>query len=79
MAYANNTYNQVDASTYLYHYKNKIDISDMNTYSYYDVIFQVIYLYRIKIARYKEIDFIMLIYIYLCSTIGRMTHFQDRF
>ena len=70
MAYANNTYNQVDASTYLYHYKNKIDISDMNTYSYDDTI---------KMARYKEIDFIMLIYIYLCSTIGRMTHFQDRF
>lgn len=30
-------------------------------------------------SRYKEIDFILLIYIYLCSMIGRMTHFQDRF
>ena len=30
-------------------------------------------------SRYKDIDFIMLIYIHMCCMIGRMTHFQVRF
>ena len=68
MAYANNTYNQLNAITYLYELKNNIDISDVNTY-----------LYNVSADRYKEIDFIILIYIHICCMIGRMTHFQVRF